>query len=92
MNPRKKTLIKISGKKKNKISTYCIEDNGIGIPKDKKEKAFEIFYRFDVDVNPEGEGIGLTIVKKIVEQHNGEIWVNSEEGKGSKFYISLPAD
>ena len=92
LNPRKKTLIKISGKKKNKISTYCIEDNGIGIPKDKKEKAFEIFYRFDVDVNPEGEGIGLTIVKKIVEQHNGEIWVNSEEGKGSKFYISLPAD
>ena len=83
-------MIMISGKKKNKMSIYCIEDNGIGIPKEKKEKAFEIFYRFDIDINPKGEGIGLTIVKKIVEQHNGYIWINSEEGKGSKFYISLP--
>ena len=90
LNPKKKTMIKISGRKKNKMSIYCIEDNGIGIPKDKKDKVFEIFYRFDTNINPKGEGIGLTIVKKIVEQHNGSIWVSSEEGKGSKFYISLP--
>jgi PAS domain S-box-containing protein len=90
LDPKKKTMIKISGKKKGKMSIYCVEDNGIGVPKDKKNKMFEIFYRFDSDINPEGEGIGLTIVKKIVEQHNGDIWVESEEGIGSKFYVTLP--
>ncbi len=90
INPKKKIKIKISGRKKNKMSAFCVEDNGIGIPKNKTEKVFEIFYRFDNEFNPTGEGIGLTIVKKIVEQHNGNMWVTSEEGKGSKFYVSLP--
>ena len=90
INSKKKIKIKISGNKKDKMSTFCVEDNGIGIPKNKAEKVFEIFYRFDNELNPAGEGIGLTIVKKIVEQHNGSMWVKSEEGKGSKFYVSLP--
>jgi len=82
--------ITISGEKKDIYSTYCISDNGIGIPKDKQSKIFEIFYRLNTGINPVGEGLGLAIVKRIVENHNGNISLKSEEGKGSKFYVSLP--
>ena len=89
LNPGKKGQIKITGVKKRKGIIYCIEDNGVGIPDDSKEKIFDLFQR----LNPEnivGEGIGLNIVKKIVSMHKGEIWVESEKGKGAKFYVSLP--
>ncbi len=69
-----------------------VEDNGIGIPHDKREKIFEKFYRVDSSLTYEisGTGLGLAIVKEIVEMHGGKIWVESEEGVGSKFYIEMP--
>ncbi len=82
-------LIQISGYKKDKFSVYCVEDNGKGIPSEYHEKIFEIFHKLD-SCKP-GEGLGLTIVKKIMERHKGKIWVESEEMKGSKFFISLPS-
>lgn len=83
--------IKIYAKVENDRSIYCVEDNGIGIPESHKSKIFEIFHRVDPNVKVKGEGLGLTTVKQIVERQNGSIWLESEIGKGSRFFVSLPA-
>lgn len=88
-NPNIKLIIKISGEIKKYNSVYCVEDNGIGIALEKKEIIFELFHRLD-PVKTEGEGIGLTIVKNIVNRLGGSVNVESELGKGSKFFITLP--
>lgn len=69
-----------------------IIDNGIGIPRDEIPKLFEEFYRASNarELERDGTGLGLSIAKRVVEMHNGRIWVESEEGKGSKFSIELP--
>ncbi|GAB4345064.1 MAG: hybrid sensor histidine kinase/response regulator [Phototrophicales bacterium] len=69
-----------------------VEDTGLGIPADDIPHLFEKFYRVRHESHKqiEGTGLGLSIVKSIVQQHGGEIWVESELGKGSRFCISLP--
>jgi len=69
-----------------------ITDNGIGIPKNELPRIFEEFYRASnaKEVERDGTGLGLSIAKQIVKMHDGRIWVESEEGKGSKFLIELP--
>ncbi len=71
---------------------FSVKDQGIGIPKDQRARLFEKFFRANNAVlqDPNGNGLGLYIVKKIVEMHGGKVWVDSEEGKGSTFYFSLP--
>ena len=66
-----------------------LEDHGIGIPENKQEHIFEKFYRIDQKESVSGTGLGLTVVKEIVEAHNGTIKVESEIGRGSKFSIIL---
>ncbi|MBI3589876.1 MAG: GAF domain-containing protein [Candidatus Melainabacteria bacterium] len=68
----------------------CIEDNGIGIEKEYTDKVFGLFQRLHAEEEYEGTGAGLAIVKKILEKYNCEIWFESEKGKGSKFYFTLP--
>jgi signal transduction histidine kinase len=82
-------IIKISGFRENSFSVYCVEDNGTGIESQYKDKIFEIFHRLEPG-KIEGEGLGLTIVKKLVDRHNGKIWVESAPDNGSKFFVSLP--
>lgn len=65
-------------------------DKGIGIPKDKQSKIFERFERAVQEHSYKGLGLGLWIVQQIVESHEGKIWVESEEGKGSLFVVELP--
>lgn len=76
---------------KNKF-TVSVNDNGIGIPKDLIGKLFRIDENFSTHgtANESGTGLGLILCKEFVEKHGGKIWVESEEGKGSTFYFSLP--
>jgi signal transduction histidine kinase len=69
-----------------------VSDTGIGIPKDDLPHIFEEFYRAKnaKAVEKTGTGLGLAIAKEVAERHNGSIWVESKEGKGSRFYFSLP--
>ena len=67
---------------------FHIRDNGIGIEPKFHERIFGLFNK--LDAQSEGTGIGLSLVKRIIEVHNGHIWVESEKGKGATFYFSLP--
>lgn len=88
-DPKRKVTIRIFGYQENQQAIYCIEDNGIGIPSEYQEIIFEIFNQLNPN-DSTGEGLGLTIVKKVVDRHGGKIWLESESGKGSKFFISIP--
>lgn len=70
-----------------------VQDNGIGIPKEKQQTVFERFFQIDKSLkrNHEGSGIGLSIVKSLVEMHGGKISLFSQEEIGSKFLIQLPS-
>lgn len=68
---------------------YKISDNGIGIEVDNHDKVFELFRRMENVKDFEGTGVGLAIVKRIVERHNGRIWFESELNKGTTFYLSF---
>jgi PAS domain S-box-containing protein len=81
--------IRIYSTSLNDQSIYCVEDNGIGIAPEHQEEIFEMFYELEPEKR-KGDGLGLTIVKRIIDRHNGRIWVESEKGKGSKFLVSLP--
>ena len=71
---------------------FSIEDNGIGIPREDIPRIFERFYRVDKGRSQElgGTGLGLSIVKHLVQAHGGKVWVESQLGKGSTFYFTLP--
>jgi signal transduction histidine kinase len=69
-----------------------VKDEGIGIPKDQQQHIFERFFRARnaIKTETEGSGLGLFIVKSIIERHGGKIWFEGEEGKGVTFYFTLP--
>ena len=69
-----------------------VADTGIGIPKEHQKRIFERFYRTDSSRNSKtgGTGLGLAIAKKIIEDHGGQIYAESEKGKGTKISFSLP--
>jgi PAS domain S-box-containing protein len=81
--------IHISSKKEKNQYVFSIKDNGIGMAPEHLEKIFTIFKRLHTHEKYEGTGIGLAIAEKIVHQQGGEIWVESEQGKGSTFYFTI---
>jgi signal transduction histidine kinase len=72
--------------------TLAVEDTGIGIPKEDQARIFERFYRVDKARSRKagGTGLGLSIVKHLVKAMGGEVWVDSEPGRGSTFSFTLP--
>jgi len=75
----------------SKTCHITVTDNGIGFKKQYAEKIFEVFQKLHVKEKYAGTGIGLAIVKKIVENHNGMVTAESELGKGTRFNIYIPA-
>jgi signal transduction histidine kinase len=90
LDPNRKGDIKISGKTDGLQSIYEVRDNGIGIAQKHQEKVFELFQRLNPNDTAGGEGLGLTIVSRMVERQNGSIRLESQLGKGTTFYVTLP--
>lgn len=89
-NEQQPPSVDIFAEIKEKKCIVCVRDNGIGMnPKD-LERIFLIFQRLHGRDQYNGSGIGLSLCKKIVERHGGQIWVESQPGAGSSFYFSLP--
>lgn len=76
----------------NDAAIICIEDSGVGIKPNDLEKLFriDVHYTTNGTSNEKGTGLGLILCKDLIEKNNGKIWVESEFGKGSKFFISIP--
>lgn len=86
-NDKEKGVIEIDVKSQKSFYQFSIKDNGVGIEKQYHDKIFKIFHFLNKSKN--STGIGLSIVKKIVDLFNGEIWIDSEIGKGTTFYFTI---
>jgi signal transduction histidine kinase len=80
------------GREAGPMARWAITDRGIGIPESSRARLFEKFYRADNahTVETEGTGLGLYLVRLIIERLDGRVWCESEEGRGSTFIVTLP--
>jgi signal transduction histidine kinase len=84
--------IVITGKTQDDHSYFSVSDNGIGIAPENLGKVFDLFRRLHSRKEFPGTGIGLSICKKIIERHNGKIWIESEKDKGTTFHFTIGLD
>ncbi|BCL37466.1 ATP-binding protein [Nostoc sp. MS1] len=90
-SPHKETIrVELSCDQTQGIAIFQIQDEGIGIPEADQAHLFESFYRASNSQSIQGTGLGLVIVKRCVEAHNGQISFTSQEGVGTKFTVTLP--
>lgn len=81
-------VVTVEAEENTKEHIIRVSDNGVGIKEEYLSKIFEVFTRLQADV--QGSGLGLAICKRIIDKHNGKIWVESQEGKGTSFFFTLP--
>jgi light-regulated signal transduction histidine kinase (bacteriophytochrome) len=84
--------IRVSAQDRGQEWVFSVEDKGIGIDQKYADRVFDIFQRLHGRQEYPGNGIGLAICKKIVERHNGRIWFESEPGKGTTFFFTIPKE
>jgi signal transduction histidine kinase len=89
LQPGRPGRIVIGGESADGAAHYWIRDNGAGIAASSQRRLFQVFQRFHPNL-ASGEGMGLAIVKRIIERHGGKVWAESEEGVGTTFHFSLP--
>ena len=80
--------VEVGAKDNHDAVTFYVSDNGMGIAKENHDKVFKIFQ--SLAKNEKSTGLGLSIVKKIIENYKGKIWIESEKGKGTTFYVEIP--
>lgn len=90
-HPERALQVTISGETKGRDAIYCVADNGIGIAPEHQHSIWQLFYRLDPQGPVTGDGLGLALVQRIVQHHNGRCWVEAEAGKGCRFYVALEA-
>ncbi len=91
LQPGRPGLIEIGGEIENGFAHCWVRDNGAGFPPSAKPRLFQVFQRFHPDLAP-GDGMGLAIVRRIVEHHGGKVWAESEEHVGTTFHFTLPGE
>lgn len=87
--PGRAAQIRIGGQIENGMAHYWVADNGAGIAESSQPRLFNVFQRFHPHL-ASGEGMGLAIVKRVVERHRGKVWAESAEGVGTTFHVHLP--
>ena len=90
-HPERDLVVSVGYYRKAGTHVFSVRDNGLGISREHADNVFDIFYRGH-ESHAEGTGIGLSIVKKAVNIMGGEVWLRSDQGRGSAFYFSLPVE
>ncbi|HCT85987.1 MAG TPA: hypothetical protein DF296_12420 [Candidatus Margulisbacteria bacterium] len=86
---KKTAIIEVGSFLQDNTIIYYIKDNGAGFDMTYKDKLFGVFQRLHTSAEYEGTGVGLAIVKKIIQKHNGTVWAESVVGKGATFYFTI---
>ena len=81
--------VRLASRVEGNKAVYSIADTGLGIAPENLGKIWEVFRRIE-EVSTPGEGLGLTIARRVIEHHGGRIWAESQPGVGSTFYVELP--
>ena len=89
-HPERPLRIDIHGEREGEMSTVRVTDNGIGISPEKQDEVFRLFNRVSTDDS--GSGVGLALVRKLVEEHRGSVRLESTYGSGSTFHVTIPAE
>lgn len=90
-DPARPLAIRVSSEKSDSRTIYRVSDNGIGIEKRYHDRIWEVFFRANPPPDRPGEGIGLSIVKRIAERHQGKVGLESEENVGTTFFVQIPS-